>query len=281
MELFAGRKAVVATMHGKESVIVPAVEKATGLQFVPTPAGFNTDAFGTFSSEVARKDDPRSTARRKCLAAIELTGCEVAIASEGSFGPHPTIFFAPADDEIIVMVDKKLELEIAARTLTTKTNFAGAPFTSWADAEQFAQTVQFPAHRLIAKAGKDDLDGIVKGIGTWEELKEHFDHFLGKFGVAFLETDMRAMYNPTRMEVIRETADKLVTTILRLCPACKTPGFDVKEVVAGLPCEWCGTPTQSTLAYVYGCSKCHAKQEQRYPHGKRVEDPMYCDWCNP
>lgn len=46
---------------------------------------------------------------------------------------------------------------------------------------------------------------------------------------------MRAMFNPTRMEVIKRATEKLVSKIKRRCEKCETPGFDIDSVEIGLP----------------------------------------------
>lgn len=127
-QYFTGRKIVIATMHGKEAIIGPVLKSELGVDFI-VPINFNTDAYGTFSGEIERVVDPAEAGRIKCMAACELTGCDLAIASEGSFGPHPSMFFAPADDEILVLLDLKNNLEIKARVISTNTNFAGDLFT--------------------------------------------------------------------------------------------------------------------------------------------------------
>ena len=99
--------------------------------------------------------------------------------------------------------------------------------------------------------------------------------------LAYAETDMRAMYNPTRMKVIAKATEKLVIKTKTLCPKCNTPGFGVVEAVMGLPCEMCGLPTRSTLKHVYRCQKCNYQMEKEFPFDKRVENPQFCDYCNP
>ena len=96
--MFSGRKLVIATKHKKEQVIAPLLENALGAKCI-VPEGFDTDTFGTFSGEKERADDPVITARIKCLKAMELTGATLGVASEGSFGPHPSLFFINADEE--------------------------------------------------------------------------------------------------------------------------------------------------------------------------------------
>ncbi|CAN5510883.1 hypothetical protein BH10BAC4_BH10BAC4_23470 [soil metagenome] len=104
--MFKGRNLIIATKHQKEKVIAPIVQKYLGVNCI-VAENFDTDIFGTFTGEVERADDPIITARKKCLRAMELTGADLAIASEGSFGAHPNFFFVPADDEIILLMDQK------------------------------------------------------------------------------------------------------------------------------------------------------------------------------
>ena len=92
--MFEGRPLIIATKHEKEKVIAPILEKELGVKCF-LALDLDTDKLGTFSGEVERHDDPITTARKKCLLAMELTNCDLAVASEGSFGPHPTIFLFP------------------------------------------------------------------------------------------------------------------------------------------------------------------------------------------
>ena len=93
---FEGRTLVIASMHRKEEVLKPLLEQGLGIT-VQVEEGLNTDLLGTFSGEVARLADPLTTARKKCELALDLSGCDLALASEGSFGPHPAAFFLPAN----------------------------------------------------------------------------------------------------------------------------------------------------------------------------------------
>ena len=120
--LFAGRKLVIGTMHQKEKVIAPIIEKVIGVNCF-RPENFDTDLLGTFTGEIDRPDDPLMTVRKKCLSAMDATNCDLGIASEGSFGSHPTSFFLPADDELMIFIDRKHGIEIIARELSTSTNF--------------------------------------------------------------------------------------------------------------------------------------------------------------
>ena len=271
---------MIATKHGKEKVITPILEKELGVKcFVDS--GLDTDQLGTFTGEVERKEDPVTTARNKCLMAMKLNNCDLAIASEGSFGQHPTIFFIPADDEMLIFIDKKNGLEIIAREISSQTNFNGSEIQTEENLLQFAVRSNFPSHGLILRKSKNEFGDIVKGITNKEQLLKVFYSLIEKFGTAYIETDMRAMYNPTRMKVIESAVKKLSKKIKALCPVCNMPGFGITDAKEGLPCELCNFPTRSTISYIYSCQKCNYKKEEKYPKGKQTENPMYCDICNP
>lgn len=278
--MFNGRGLVIATKHEKEKVIAPILEKELGVKCFVAP-NFDTDELGTFTGEIERKNDPITTARNKCIIAMQLTNCDMAIASEGSFGQHPFIFFVHADDEFLLFIDKKNNLEIIARELSTETNFNGAEIKSEKGLREFANSANFPSHGLIAKKEKDDFTEIIKGITDWNKLLEVYNDYIELYGSVYLETDMRAMYNPTRMTVIEKATIKLANKINTFCPKCNTPGFGVTDAKKGLPCELCNFPTRSTLSHIYSCQKCSCTLEEKYPHKKQTEDPMYCDFCNP
>lgn len=279
-ELFRNRNLIIATKHSKEKVIAPLLEKALGVScFVNTD--FDTDALGTFTGEIERKLDPLAAARQKCLMAMEMSNCDLGIASEGSFGSHPSMFFVSADDEIVLFIDKKNNLEIVARELSVDTNFNGRTITTEEELLEFANHVKFPSHGIILRKTKADNSGILKNIRTLNELKKAFHTLFENFNSVFAETDMRASYNPSRMNVIESATRKLVEKINSCCPQCHTPGFGVTEVKKGLECNLCGAPTNSTLSFIYTCVKCDFVKEEMYPHKKTTEDPMYCDYCNP
>lgn len=278
--LFENRKLVIATKHEKEKVIAPILEKHLGVQCF-TPKNFDTDVLGTFSGEIERELDPIATLRKKCLLAMEASNCDLGIASEGSFGNHPTLFFAKADDEIVIFIDQKNNIEIIARELSMETNFNGEEITTEEELLEFAEVTHFPSHALILRKTKTDNNNIIKGISSLKDLKDAFYKLKEKDKTVFVETDMRAMFNPTRMKVIEKATEKLIQNIISCCPQCETPGFVVTTVKKGLKCSLCGSPTQSTLSHIYNCQKCGYSKEEMHPNKKTTEDPMYCDFCNP
>ena len=277
---FKDRRLIIATKHGKEAVIAPLVEKYLGsICFVDE--NFDTDLLGTFTGEVERKQDVISTIRQKCLKAMEINNCDLGIASEGSFGPHPTVFFSNADEEFLIFIDLKNKLEIIVRELSVETNFNGKEIKSENQLLAFADLVQFPSHGIILRKSPTENVSIQKEITDLDHLKEIFGKLSMKYPSVYAETDMRAIYNPSRMIVIQNAAKKLVEKINSLCPNCRMPGFGITSSKKGLPCRLCHLPTRSVLNYISVCAHCNHSEENLYPNQIISEDPMYCDFCNP
>lgn len=270
------KTAVVCTMHGKETVIESALH-SLGLNWVST--NLNTDQFGTFSGEVERVNSPLETARMKCQLAFDNTNATIAIASEGSFGPHPMIPFLPINEEIILFSDREQNIEVSISSISTETNFSSKYCRTWEDVESFAKSVGFPNHGIILKV--DGLTEIYKGISNTEYLLTLFEKVVETSTGCTLETDMRAMFNPTRMRHIYSAAEKLRLKLLSCCPSCHKPGFGEERVESGLPCALCGFPTDSILLKEITCVHCQHQSITTFPNGKQVEDPQFCSYCNP
>lgn len=278
-KLLHNRNIAIATMHSKETVIATLLEKS--FQLSCSVPDLNTDLLGTFSGEIERIDSPLDAARKKCERAMELTGFDLAIASEGSFGAHPMIPFAHADEELVLLVDRKNNLEVFGTDLTTDTNFSGCRVTSLDEAKQFAQKVLFPSHGIIIRNRENSSEQIFKGITDVKRFETIISDMILNQQEAWVETDMRALYNPTRMKAIERATIQLIEKLNSLCPSCSTPGFWITERIAGLPCSLCHQPTKSTLAHTYSCLVCDFTDKKSYPRDVRFEDPMFCDFCNP
>ena len=282
MDLFAHRVAVLATMHGKEAAIAPLLQAELNLKTI-VPADFNTDAFGTFTREIKRTGDQLTAARFKAEAAMQLVGETLGLASEGSFGPHPAIPYLPCNRELVLLLDATHDLEIVGYDFSTDTNYRQQVVNSLEAALAFAQQIGFPSHGLVAMPTADSPEpaAIVKGIVTESELREAVTPWLQRQGSVYLETDMRAMLNPTRMQAIARATQDLIRKLRSHCPQCDAPGFDVSDRKPGLPCGLCYTPTDLTLAAVYRCQKCGFTQDRLYPDGIELADPAQCAYCNP
>jgi hypothetical protein len=168
-----------------------------------------------------------------------------------------------------------------AREISTATNFNGRAIQSEQELLEFATNAGFPSHGLILRPAKTDFSEIYKGITHIETLTKCYAQLRQSHETVYAETDMRALYNPTRMGVIAQAAKNLVAKIQSTCPDCQLPGFDVAHIKKGLPCGLCGLPTAFVKSYVYRCQRCGCEKEELFPHQKEVEDPMYCGFCNP
>lgn len=272
---FKGRPLVIATKHQKESVIAPLFETAFDVRPI-VPADFDTDQFGTFSGEINRAGNAHETVRMKINKALELTGESLGIGSEGSFGPHPQVGFIPAGEEIVMLIDTVNNIKVSASKISTSTNYAQQQCTLWEEVRKFAIDAGFPSHGLILKADACML----KGICSWADLEKGYHQLKREFSPISVETDMRAMYNPTRLKSIKKATELLIEKINSACPHCGFPGFSVTDRVAGLPCNGCGCPSQFSLKHTYQCSYCGHQVEKLFPEGQ-ASDPMYCDYCNP
>lgn len=277
--MFEGRRLLVATKHKKEEVIAPLFFDEFGItSFVLDH--FDTDSFGTFTGEISREGSPFDALKKKANAAMSKANADLVVASEGTFGPHPTLFFVPADDELLLFRDTQNDLEILAREVTTKTNFGSANVETEEELITFADKSFFPSHGLILSSPLEPSK-YFKGIVTKEELLHIFYQIKSNAKVVNVQTDMRALFNPTRMETIAKACHKLVQNIKSTCPRCFAPGYNVTDVLAGLPCSLCRRSTQSTLAHQYVCRKCGHDELRYYPNLKLEEEPTFCDYCNP
>ncbi|BCL34226.1 DUF6671 family protein [Nostoc sp. MS1] len=283
-QLFSDRLAVLATMHQKEKVIAPLLEQTLGVKTL-VPQNFNTDIFGTFTREVKRPGTQIEAARIKAEKALELTGESLAIASEGSFAPHPLVPYISSNREIVILIDKIHNLEIIGEEFSTDTNFNHQVIKNLDEAFVFAQKSGFPEHGLVVwfESPEKRCNEIIKGILKEIDLIEAVTFALHNSadGKVNIETDMRAMYNPTRMKNIAKATHSLLKKISSCCPQCNTPGFEITERIPGLPCELCQTPTNLTLRVIYQCKKCGFRQDKLFPNGQEFADPAQCMYCNP
>ncbi len=284
LQLLSDRTAVLATMHQKERVMAPILERELGVK-ISVPREIDTDAFGTFTREVKRLGTQVEAARQKAEKALEVAGETLAFASEGSFGPHPMMPYLPANREIVILLDRANNLELIGESLSVETNYSHQLVASIEEAEDFAQKAGFPEHGLVVVVGDAALGNgeIVKGIATEKQLFDAVSAGLKKSstGKVHVETDMRAMHNPTRMKNIASATLDLVKKFKQFCPECGWPGFDVAQRKIGLPCGLCYFPTQLVRSTIYLCKNCGYTKEELFPDNRETADPAQCQYCNP
>ena len=277
--IYLGRAVALLTQHGKEHTIAPVLEPALRCR-VERVTGYDTDRLGTFTREIPRPGSQLEAARKTARLGMELSGLPLGLASEGSFGPDPFTGMLPWNVEMVIWIDDALGIEVVG-VAAGKTNFSHLLTASWEEAETFARVAGFPSHHLVVRSEHENEPRIRKGIADWVGLKEAFHWARGEAenGRAFLETDMRAHINPTRMQNITLAARDLLLKLQSRCPACGAPGFQLAERVPGLPCKDCGAPTRQTRAEIHRCAKCAHQVAVERPEA--VAPPERCDYCNP
>ncbi|MBY0309916.1 hypothetical protein K2Q16_02085 [Patescibacteria group bacterium] len=276
-----GRTAVLATMHSKEVVISPLIKEGLGID-VMVPANFNTDQFGTFTREVERAGDQLEAARKKARAAVECTGMDVGIASEGSFGSHPSLPFVPSSLEIVVLVDVKNDIEVVGHYRSSSVLVRGEAVRTPDEAVALAVAWGFPEQGIIVRGKEKSSASMYKELRTTEAVRAAAEELLSKWFCTsiFIETDMRAHRCPARRENIGQATADLIRNCKSLCPRCHIPGFVVTEVIKGLPCCSCGLATDLAKATVRSCKKCQHTVTLPIEQTSTAE-PGECQWCNP
>ena len=178
---FKNRVAVLATMHKKERVIAPLLDKCLGIK-ITVPQNFNTDKFGSFTREIERSGSQIEAARLKAQQALLVSGESLAIASEGSFAPHPSLTYIPCNREVIILIDRKNDLEIIGEELSTDTNHNHSKVSNIKQAFDFAEKVGFPEHALVVMLREypKNKEEIIKGINTETALIEAINSGLKK-----------------------------------------------------------------------------------------------------
>lgn len=279
---YRGCRVALATKHGKGRVVARPFRAGLGAEVVVP--GIDTDLLGTFTGEVPREGTPLETARSKARLGMAACGLPLGLASEGSFGPHPAIPFLPVAHELLLFADDERGLEVVEQEISSATNYAQVEAASPDHLGPFLARAGFPSHALIVRpAIPVGAGGIIKGIASLPALRDAIARCRAASADdrALVETDMRADRNPTRLRAIRRLAVRLVRRLLARCPACDAPGWGVVAAPAGLPCRWCGAPTDLARGEILGCALCGERRERPRPDGLRLADPGDCPRCNP
>jgi hypothetical protein len=281
---FRGRRACIATKHGKEAALGPVIQDSLGMTIEPVPAGFDSDRFGTFSGTIPRPGSALDAARAKARLAMELGADDVVIASEGSFSPHPEVPMVTLAVELALLIDARNGIEVVGWHRSLQSNHASCDFESAAQAVTFAQQVGFPSHGVLLVIG-DPAVRVFEHASRAIELQKQAEQCLSLAATMRVRcralSDMRAHRNPTRMAAIALAGQDLVQRALTSCPRCEAPGFGLDRHVQGLPCRDCGAPTSFTRVEVYACPQCRHETERERPDGLLAAEPGNCPECNP
>jgi hypothetical protein len=267
-------KIAFLTCHQKDAAVQHAL-KQCGFE-VEVFDAFNTDNLGTFTNEKPRELTQMQTALKKAQLACELTNRDFGLGSEGSFGPHPQVHLLPWNYEVLAFWDAKQQHAIYAVHGTAETNFAGQRLMSIDDALSFAKQAQFPSHALIVGSPSDAY--FQKGIQNEAEFQCLLNDAFQKDASVWVETDMRAHMNPTRMKAIEASAHKLASLLNSNCPGCNLPGFGLTQYVSGALCSVCGSATRLPKAERWSCAKCQFTEDKEL---NKTVSAASCDKCNP
>ena len=280
---YAGATIALATLHGKAEALGPAFP-AIGARLL-TAEGVDTDALGTFSGEIERRLPALDAAIAKARLGMAAAGLPLGLATEGSFGPDPMIGFLPLHREIAVLVDDTRGLVIAEWLDSHQARHGGCVVNAGDTLDETQlQRFGFPEHALIVRSEPfAPGDTIHKGIRERARLDMAIDacRRASPGGRVWVETDLRAHMNPTRMQRIALLAERLVARAGTCCPQCQAPGFGKTGALPGLPCADCGTPTAAVLSEVFACSACGFRDARDRSDGLNEADPAQCDLCNP
>lgn len=283
---YNGQPLCLTTRHGKDKALTRPFAAGLGLQLQVYPG--DTDQLGTFSGEIARQGDALSTARRKVMLGLEATGLRYGLASEASFGPHPAAAMLAVGLELLLFIDREQGMEVLEQRLELRTNYSQRRLGRDDDPSPWLEQVGFPRHGVIARPAAANLQEdreapLFKGLRSAAELEQALMicRAADPNAEVWLESDMRAHMNPTRMASLRRLGFALVRRLRTPCPSCGGPGWGQIDAEAGLPCSWCGEPTALTRSEIWACPSCGERRSLPRRDGLIKADPGQCSWCNP
>jgi len=261
------KTAALLSKHRKSQQLAPVLYEI-GIELVEIDF-FDTDQLGTFAGEVERRLSPSECALVKAKKAAELSGLNVGLGSEGSFGGGPMGGLLNWNQEIVCLYQQAPELIIYASAegptalRSIKADNLDALISKMSDFEQ---------QRWIVRCA----DGILKGLSQTEVIALHQAAFT-EWPVV-LEPDLRAMHSPLRQIMIQKAALNLAERLQSRCPHCDAVDFWPDEREFGPACQLCGYPTNEVKSLVTNCKSCGYKASETL---LETGNERFCDQCNP
>lgn len=269
------------TKHRKQHAVSSSFQGILGAKVIALE--LDTDMLGTFSGEVERKDDRVTCARKKCEWGLQQSGVSCVLSSEGSFAADPMRPALAVDTETLYYIDAEHDFHLHLTEHSYKTNYKMRVVSSLDELVAFSAEVGFPEHALIIRPNDwRDKAILFKGINSQPQIVTAFEQSLkaSRDNLVWVETDMRACFNPSRMGFIAELAEKMALRLTYRCPGCMTPGWGVTSQTAGLECRLCDFPTRGIKANQYACVKCEHTHTEVISDTLKA-DPALCFICNP
>ena len=261
------------TLHGKEQVIAPVLWEQLGVNIHHTQA-YDTDSLGTFSGETERILPPNECARKKAELACSITGHSIGLGSEGSFNPGP-FGLVTYNEELVVCINIEHNWMVVGRSY----QICSVREQECQNIDELATFIsQTPIRQgLILNAQGKIGKGLYGNMAIDEQLHQWFGN--ATQWPLTISYDLRAHHCPERREHIAKATMNLVERLLSCCPNCKLPGFWPDKFQFGLPCEWCGSPTNALMQRISLCRNCQHQQE--FNVDEDFADPFNCPKCNP
>lgn len=278
---YFGCPIAVGTKHGKQAPLEPAFRNILGA-VLRTPAGLDTDQFGTFTGEPPRTGTAVEAARAKARLAMRVTGLAHGVASEASYGPLPGSGL-PGHEEILLFCDDLRGIEIL-EGFRTPSLPGGSHLVEHCGHVPDSLIAGLPGQALIVRP-HDPLPGMasaaIKGITDTTALRRAVESASSRSadGLAAVEPDLRAQHNPSRRLILERLGVTLAYRLATRCPACRTPGFGRIATESGLPCQACATPTSAVKNQIHGCASCAHRVLRSVTES--LADPADCPNCNP
>jgi hypothetical protein len=272
---YRGTTIAVGTRHGKQHQFALAFRSLLGAQLL-TPPDLDTDRFGTFTGEVARRGAATGAARGKARLAMEITGLPYGLASEASYGVLPGGWFG--HEEIVMFCDEVLGIEVVEGYRSTSVPSTGHRVARPADLPD--QLLAGLPQQALTVRPCGPVAGVAKGVSDTDTLATAIAAAVAASpdGLALVEPDLRAHHNPGRRRVLRRLAASLARRLATGCPVCGCPGFGRVSSETGLPCRLCDTPTALVCNEIHACASC--SHQLRRPTSAAA-DPAMCPTCNP
>lgn len=274
----AGRtgRAVVATRHGKGSVLAPALGPV-GLAV--DEIDVDTDRFGVFHRADSKLVDAVGNAAAKARAGMAATGATLGLASEGRIGTLPWGPIRPVDREVVVLVDAERDTVVHGTASSSAVVALSVVVTDRTDLAAVAHAADLPTHAVLVRPLEEPYVPSPEAVHDLAALRRAVQRCARRSarGQVVVETDHRAHHSPSRRRVVAAAAADLAARLRSACPSCEAPGWGAMAVTAFAACRWCHGSVPVAV-HVDGCVACPARGTLPV---LPPADPRTCPHCCP
>lgn len=170
------KSAVVASKHGKETVIIPEIDRVFPEMYWEKNT-FDTDLVRPIQGEFDTAEKALNSALIKATKAVEFTGAQVGIASESYIEGDTIQFSQTTYKEILVYVDSLNGYYFYEEDKNDHSAYSKKQIQTLQELKQFAKKVGFPENALTLKPvqksrlySSSSVDSLIySGIKDWNE----------------------------------------------------------------------------------------------------------------